>query len=427
MTKPQQLGWHASIVVLCIWALALIAVGYVRLAGNHEAAPRRVPATSSIVRADIPPPPLTRPGEGPLVRPNNLVYSGAFRVPQGTVGASTFGYGGTAIAINPARNSLFIVGHDAGQLVAEISIPEIRSSANVDGLATATMLQPFTDVTEGKLGTLGAASMKIGGLLAYENRLYASGFLFYDAAKTQVVSHVVSGLDFSATRDVNGPYQVGTVPSGFVSGYFGSIPSAWQEALGGPVLNGNCCLPIVTRTSYGPAVFSIDPAQLGRANPLPATPLVYYPAAHHTLGDWDVGSTLFNGATEIRGVVFPDGTRSVLFFGRQGLGPFCYGVGGESGGDCHDPSDQYKGTHAFPYSYYVWAYDANDLSAVKRGERRPWDVKPYEVWALTLPFADARAHIQGATYDPVRNRLYVSQAFGEGDFPVIHVFSIVVS
>jgi len=291
-------------------------------------------------------------------------------------------------------------------------------------LATATVVQPFTDVTAGKLGTLGAASMKIGGLLAYENRLYVSGFLYYDAAKTQVVSHLVSNVDFTATRDVKGPYQVGTVPAGFISGYFGVIPAAWQEALGGPVLNGNCCLPIIRRTSYGPAAFSLDPSQLGRTNPLPATPLVYYPIEHHTLGDWDTASEIFNGATEIRSVVFPDGTRSVLFFGRRGLGPFCYGIGGASGGDCHDPSDPYKGTHGYPYNYSVWAYDANDLAAVKRGEKQPWDVKPYDVWSLTLPFADPRVHIQGATYDPRGNRLFIAQSFGDGDLPLIHVFAI---
>lgn len=35
----------------------------------------------------------------------------------------------------------------------------------------------------------------------------------------------------------------------------------------------------------------------------------------------------YNGATRLAGVVMPAGTRSVLFFGTQGIGEFCYGTG----------------------------------------------------------------------------------------------------
>jgi len=49
----------------------------------------------------------------PLIYANNLEYLGAFRVPSGDFGSplwSGFNYGGTAIAHNPANNSLFMVG-----------------------------------------------------------------------------------------------------------------------------------------------------------------------------------------------------------------------------------------------------------------------------------------------------------------------------
>lgn len=412
----SHFSWRVCVVILCLWAITLATVGFVRLRGIDKGKPETT--------GDIAPPPPTKPGSGPLAQANSLVYRGAFRLPRESTNDSSFAYGGTGLAFNPARNSLFMVGHDRYQMIAEITIPEVRVASSSDQLATATLLQPFNDVTEGKLGTLGVAEMKIGGLLPYRGKLYASGYLYYDAAKTQVLSHIVSETDLRVSGDVRGPYQVGTVGAGFVSGYFGMVPAAWQQALGGPVLTGNCCLSIITRTSYGPAVFTIDPTRLGTVNPLPATPLVYYPSDHHTLGDWDVTSTVFNGSTEIRGVVFPDGTRSVLFYGRQGLGPFCYGVSGEGGGACHDPANPYKGSHAYPYSYYVWAYDANDLAAVKRREKQPWDVKPYAVWSLSLPFTSDNARIQGAAYDSATNRIFVTQAFGDGDLPLVHVFSI---
>jgi len=46
-----------------------------------------------------------------LLRQSDLVYQGAFRLPSGAVGTSSFAYGGTALAFNAARRSLVLVGH----------------------------------------------------------------------------------------------------------------------------------------------------------------------------------------------------------------------------------------------------------------------------------------------------------------------------
>jgi hypothetical protein len=125
----------------------------------------------------------------------------------------------------------------------------------------------------------------------------------------------------------------------------------------------------------------------------------------------------------------------VLFFGRQGIGKWCYGTGTNDKslegteaepGDlyCYDPTEPGKGGHGYPYVYYVWAYDALDLAAVKSGERQPWEVTPYAVWNLDLPFERGGARILGATYDSASGRIFVSQANADGDNPLIHVFSI---
>lgn len=363
---------------------------------------------------------------GTLVGATDLLYQGAFRVPAGTHGSSSFEYGGTALAFNAARGSLFIVGHSHHQNVAEISVPAVRTATDLSALDTAAILQPFTDATEGTLAKIGAGDILLGGLLPYDGRLYVSAYIFYDASKSQTLSHFVSSTDLKAQGDVQGPFRVGTNPAGFHSGYFGVVPAAWRTALGGPVLNGNCCLSIISRTSYGPAAFAIDPATIGMKAHGSAIPLLYYPSSDPLLergdhGDgWSNTSELFNGTTEIKGLVFPEGTRSVLFFGRQGVGPFCYG----ESADCKDPAETYKGTHAYPYRYQVWAYDANDLTAVKNGSRRPWSVRPYAVWTFSLPFAEGHARINGAAYDPASGRIFLSQAHGDRPRPVIHVFTI---
>ena len=92
---------------------------------------------------------------------------------------------------------------------------------------------------------------------------------------------------------------------------------------------------------------------------------------------------------------------------------------------CLDPAIGSKGTHAYPYSYYVWAYDANDLASVKAGRKAPWDVRPYAAWPLTLPYSSTgSAVLNGATYDPRSGLIYVSQGYGDGEWPIIHVFAI---
>jgi Bacterial Ig domain len=399
------------------------------------------------VTATAPTPPPPDPATEPLVQAANLAYEGAFRLPAGFFPGSTltqwesdrstFDFGGTALAFNPQNNSLFVVGYDEAQLTAEVDIPaavDVSGQAlpSLDSLLTATVRQNFADVTDSLRDTVhpSGTAKKIGGLLPYNGQLYATAYESYDAFfPQQIVSHFISPLDLNVTGDVRGPFQVGGTLgvqgfAGFIDGYFGVVPAEWQPLLGGPVLNGNCCLSIITRTSYGPAASTIDPAQIGTVDPAPATSLLYYPQDHHTLGDWNVTSEFF-GDAQAKGVVFPKGSRSVLFFGWKGTGPFCYDDG-PTAPLCTDPVWPYKGAHAFPYVYFVWAYDANDLAKVKSGLLNPWDVVPYAGWSLTLPFAadDIMHRIEGATYDPATNRIFVTQAHGDGDRPLVHVFTV---
>ena len=78
----------------------------------------------------------TPPAEGGLLHQSDLHYVGAFKVPVRTFGASSFEYGGTALAFNPANTSLFLVGHDYQQAVAELAIPSsIVNSGSLSSLA----------------------------------------------------------------------------------------------------------------------------------------------------------------------------------------------------------------------------------------------------------------------------------------------------
>ena len=374
----------------------------------------------------------------PRLRPSNLVYRGAFLLPAQVSDTKTFAYGGTALAYNPAHRSLFAVGHDWYQLTAEVTIPRAVRSSRLSDLRRARFRQPFADATGGKIDEAGDSTTKIGGQLVYRGRLYGSVYVYYDAAGSQTVSHWARRSTSLASGGAMGLYRVGKVGAGMVSGFMGEVPREWRRLLGGPALTGNCCIPIISRTSFGPAAFAFDPRKLGVVRPVPARPLVYYPQQHPTIGLWDgswnpAKGVFFGGGTTIRGVVFPRRSRSVLFFGTQGTGTFCYGEGTDQPGLagsptpdgstwCYDPDGSSKGTHAYPYVAEVWAYDAAQLRAVRRGRKRPWQVKPYATWRLRLPFGSGQ--IGGAAYDPARRLVYVSQQYGNGSEPVIHVFRV---
>ncbi len=345
----------------------------------------------------------------PRIQAANLSHLGSFKVPLGS--GNGLAYGGTALGYNAANDSLFIVGHDWDQLTAEISIPSYGS--------TATLLQPLRDASAGRLGQIGNGNRKIGGNLVYNNRLYFTGFLFYDADGSARASHFSRPLSLSSGT-VTGPVNAGPMNPAFYGGYLGLIPTEWQSRLGGAALTGNCCLSVISRTSYGPAVFAFDPENIGTAQTL-----VYYDQAHQTLGQYGASGShpVFNGSTRVRGVVFPQGTSSVLFIGTTGIGPYCYGEADE----CGDPTNNSKGEHAYPYRAYVWAYDANDLAAVKAGTRQPYSVTPYATWEITTMGSVGYDQVGGAAYDPATGRIFISLKNKDADKPLIHVLKVNIS
>jgi hypothetical protein len=377
------------------------------------------------------------PSTLPLVQFADLIYAGAFRLPEAFMNGDGFTIGGRPVAYNPARNSLFI-GSRAGRL-AEVAIPAPVNSANINALPFASFLQGFYDPTEGNMWQIASDGASIDGILVHGDRLYGSASIYYDANNTQRVSHYSRSTTLSSSSFV-GMATVGQPDmTGFVSGYMANVPAEWQQKLGGPAITGQCCLPIAWRTSWGPSAFAWNPGQLGTVNPVPAAPLLYYPDSHHTLGHWDASSPTYGGTTQINGVAIIAGTRTALFFGRNGIGPFCYGNGtsnqslvGTRGPDneiyCYDPTTPAKGQHAYPYQYQIWAYDLNDLAAVRAGTKQPWDVMPYGVLPFTFPTPEPMVRIGGVGYDSSRQLLYISQLLadqdGYGYRPIIHVVKI---
>lgn len=364
----------------------------------------------------------TPPEALPLIQASDMRYLGSFKVPSGDAkgcdwgsGEHCFTYGGV-FGFNPAGPSLLMKGHAWVDGVGEVTIPEV-----LDDSRTAVVLQDIHDIADGRAVDPGETNGQgPWAMLAHNGRWIVSGSTYYDADDTQVNTHGVSGTDLSLPSDFQGWYRfdpaVAANPRS-IGGYMTTIPAEWRDALGGPALTGHCCLSIISASSSGPAATVFDPDDIGVANPVPGTTLLYYPTGN-PLAPNNSQNDRFNLATKMAGIAFPAGSRSVLFFGHQGTGPYCYGEGSE----CNDPCDDSKGTHAAPYRHQVWAYDAGELLQVKAGGRRPWEIEPYAVWPLEDMDDGGCAKMTGAVFDPAAGRLYVTEDFA--DHPAVHVYRI---
>ena len=381
------------------------------------------------------------PSTLPLLSSASLQYLGGFRVPANSANGDTYAAGGFAVAFNPVGNSLFVSSYYGN--VAEISIPVPAISSDPEALPIASFLQPFADPTEGRVNeaTFGYGG-GISSLLVYNNRLYGTAQIYYDSNNEQRVSHYSRSLRLDE-RSFSGWASVWRADkTGYVSGFMAAIPSAWQAKLGGQVATGQCCIPIVSRTSFGPSAFAFDPNALAGGTTASASPLLYYDGAHQTLGEYTNMTTAnptYNQSIEIHGFVMVEGTRTALYIGRNGTGVPCYGNGtsnqslvGTYGPDgamwCYDLDQFGKGTHAWPYRYQVWAYDLNEFAAVKAGTKQPWEVVPYGVWPLNLPTPGNEVRLGGASYDRATQTLYISQRLadigGQSYRPIIHAFHL---
>jgi hypothetical protein len=376
------------------------------------------------------------PSTLPLITLDQLQYLGGFRLPATIANGDHFAYGGKMLTYNPGRNSLF-VGSNTGN-VAEITIPAPVNSADISALPFASYLQGFADLTEGHLTDIFPNMVSVDGLMVYGNRLYGSAYIYYDANNVQSFSHFSHSLNLQEPSFSGWSQVWESRKSGYVAGFMSPLPSEWHAALGAPAITGQCCIPIVSRTSLGPAAFGFDPAQIGQPV-VSATPYVYYTMDHPTLGLWASSNPTYGATTQIGGMTVIPGTRTVLYVGGNGVGPHCYGGGTDDPARhltydehglllCYDPTSTDKGSHAYPYNYQMWAYDLNDFAAVKAGTKQPWEVVPYGVWPLSFPISEMKARMGGITYDAQRKTLYVSQLRADRDGysyrAIIHAYRI---
>jgi hypothetical protein len=418
----------------------------------------------------------------PLVYPETgMTYVGAFRVPKGNHGGrgyAQFDYGPYALAYNPAKNSLFMSGHPYANLVAEISIPAIKNSQVMANLNVASMLQGFADITEGRATQIcdsadqtrfDCANNNPGNLLvtADGTTLIGTWRGYYDAGfqRRSVFTHSTT-LAASSFNGFYAPTPPGNRTNRPAAGWLLAIPSEWESRLGGNLASGACCYGITSSAGFGPNLYAFSRGALvgatrpDGANTVAASRLMEFADAGdfgrctNGTGAYDPSActTTYNGTTFVlasptpRAVGWISGTRTIVFAGFQGLGVPCYDPG------CIDRCNQTQGSHAYPYTWQMWFFDANDLAAVRQGTKAANAVRPYALWAdlpspqpAALPYpAGTPTSFRGSipfnqgcvpgsgfgpmagAFDYVHNRLFVAQPNAEetsgSKYPVVHVW-----
>lgn len=334
-----------------------------------------------------------------------MIKLGVTRAPYDLAAGVNFSGGGIP-AIDQANGQLYLLTRDS-RLVAVNTVEPVADPSNAAIAGYSSVATVVPDLPSGSVSIAGA-------FLDGDRRMFTAN-PYYDAGNIQRLGQFVNG-------EWRAVYQADR--QGYVSGYVCLVPDRWLEQLG-DIIMGCCGVPILNRTSWGPAAFGVryaDFVTYPAPAIVPARPLVYYNAAHPLEG--------FNDTLQMGGCVFDRGDEDLCFLGTFGIGPYCYGdkttdpalhdtsafnvMTGQETHLCYDPEPgrAEKGGHAYPYVYRLWRYRVAELLAAEH----PWDVMPtIEDIPGVVPIPTAKTRLLGvASYG---DRIVLSQAQGEHDQP----------
>lgn len=369
-----------------------------------------------------------------LVQPEDLLYLGAFRLPDAGLRPLTFAYGGQAMTYNPDGNpeqggaglpgSLFVMGHNRlpygelpdGNQVAEITIPQPIISIRVGDLNTAAFLQPFTDVAAGyftSLEEIPRAGMEYLDVSITGPQIHLAWGQHMQPAE-EVASHAFFAPDVSEPN-VQGPWFIGHQSPYSVNEYLFAIPSSWaQDHVEGRLMatgrfkDGGWSGMGPSLMAYWPYLHGThDPPEAGTR--LSEIVLLLYANSQETYeiercldgyqhgdewtgGAWittdqDKSAVVFAGTKSVGerywyGFVHPEGPRypfiETAFLGEFVLCRLACGT------PCPDPQEAVGDTIVSDRGWWSTAftarflfYDPADLALVAQGQMSSWEPQPY--------------------------------------------------
>jgi hypothetical protein len=398
-----------------------------------------------------------------LLKPSDLVYRGAFRLPEGSNG-SNWEYSGYAMAYSPQGDpkgpddgypgSIFGLGHDHHQMVSEIAIPEpiLSAQKRLEDLNSASTLQPFSDIRGNRFGELEIPRAGLAVLSSKDSSqpgklhfCWGQHFQFERAP-----SHGWSELNLAVPK-TQGPWYLAEFTNYVTNDYLCPIPDEWSKRhlpgyrlATGRFRDGRW-------GGLGPALLAYQPPSESEPPPPKAVisevrPLLMYGTPQVGQAELEVSDQHklkgFSEADEWSGVCWLSGNRSaVLFVGTKALGKTWYGfANGVVYPTSGDPNEPVPETPPFPFDNRGWwsekiaaqmlFYNPEDLAAVARGEKPTWEPQPYATLDLTpYLYSPGYDHERYKRYllgdcccDPANGIVYVFERQADGDKSLVHVF-----
>ena len=409
--------------------------------------------------------PVTPP-TGDLLQPEDLVYLGAFRLPDES-GGSNWDYSGHGLTSYPGGDpagaadgfpgSLFGVGHDQQLHVSEVSIPEPVISKNPEDLNTAATLQDFHDITGGlvtenlALPRLGLEYMPPMGSQTTAKLHFSLGQHIQDFEP----SHGWSELDLSKPRPA-GPWVFDGYSNYTTNDYLFEIPEAWAAAYTPGMRLASGRFREGVWAGRGPVIYAYAPWNDGdppkpKATLSSITPLLLYgiqePGLPDIVSDETMQMNSYQESDHWWGAAWlTAGDKSaVVFTGTKALGKSWYGF---SNGvvweyDCAEQTpptcpdlpewpDDNRGYWAEGYQAQIIFFNPNDLAKVAQGDIETFDPQPYASLDINpymldpeLDHAEYKRDIIGAAaFDRANGLLYIIERLADEYKSVIHVWRV---
>ncbi|MDD5382607.1 MAG: hypothetical protein PHH60_03015 [Candidatus Margulisbacteria bacterium] len=408
-----------------------------------------------------------------LVTPSDLVYLGAFRLPDGGDDAHSWSWGGTGATYYPNGDpsgpvdgypgSIYGIGHDQHCYVSEINIPApvISAGKNLSALNTATALQPFTNVRAG-VGSLEVFTEQARVDIEYlpaqggqtSGKLYLCwGQHFQETGSEQeTASHMWCDLDLTNSH---GAWWVGHQSLYSVNDYLFEIPANWAATYASGKLLATGRYRDGGWSGMGPCLFAIAPWNYG--NPpanntvMAETPLLLYSntrggdTTSHKINNYQNSDTWSGGAWLTAG-----SKAAVIFVGTKGTGTTeaWYGFSNGVRYPIDDPPEipvppippyphDDRGWWTSSFEAQIIFYNPADLAAVASGTKQPFEPQPYAAMNIDQylfninKVAGLETNLQkqrlgACCFDRTNGLLYVFEYRGDADNdrPLIHVWRL---
>ncbi|GEM_PF-287592 len=383
-----------------------------------------------------------------LIQPADLVYEGAFRLPDGPPEIG-WEWSGAAMAYYPDGDpsgpadgypgSIFGAGHNWNQYVSEISIPvPVNSpSRDVNQLNTAATLQGFYNIRGDLFGEFEIPRVGLEYLPAQgaqtTGKLYFCWAQHMGEGDTNP-SHGWCELSLSNPQTA-GAWRIGNYWNYVTTDYIFAIPQAWADACTPGMYLATGRFRDGGQGAQGPSLLAYGPWNEGNppapGSTLPAVSLLLYGNAYTpgspTMNNYQHSDEWAGGAWLTAG-----NKAAVIFVGTKGTGDCWYG--------CSDgtvwpdeppfpPDCPERGWWSTAFEGQILFYDPADLAAVARGDMETWEPQPYatlnvDQYLYHVESSQQKEHVGAASFDRQRGLLYVFEPLADGDKSLVHVWRI---